>query len=94
MTSSLLRILLRFRKAAIGMTGDIEQMFHCFFVCKEHRNFLRVLWYRDDPTQDMIEFRMCVHVFGNTSSPAVAPFGLRKTLQVGEQVFGTDMRTR
>jgi hypothetical protein len=35
---------------------------------------------------------MKVHLFGNTSSPAVATFGLRKTAQVGEAQFGSDAR--
>ncbi len=35
---------------------------------------------------------MKVHIFGNTSSPAVATFSLRKTAQVGEPMFGSDAR--
>ena len=35
---------------------------------------------------------MKVHVFGNTSSPAVATFCLRKTAYVGEQEFGSDAK--
>ena len=31
---------------------------------------------------------MTVHLFGNTSSPAVATFGLRKTAVDGEEKFG------
>ncbi len=36
--------------------------------------------------------RMKVHLFGNTSSPAVATFGLRKTANVGEAQFGSDAK--
>ena len=39
-----------------------------------------------------MEFRMKVHLFGNTSSPAVATFGLRKTAEVEEAKFGTDAK--
>ena len=35
---------------------------------------------------------MKVHVFGKTSSPAVANFCLRKTADVGEQEFGSDAK--
>ena len=35
---------------------------------------------------------MNVHLFGNTSSPAVASFGLRKTAQVEDAKFGSDAR--
>ena len=40
----------------------------------------------------MIEYRMKVHLFGNTSSPAVATYGLRKTARVEETQFGYDAR--
>ena len=33
-----------------------------------------------------------VHIFGNTSSPAIATFGLRKTAEVGETEFGSDAK--
>ena len=39
-----------------------------------------------------MEQRMKVHLFGNTSSPAVATFGLRKTAQFGEAEFGSDAK--
>ncbi|XP_028407516.1 uncharacterized protein LOC114530125 [Dendronephthya gigantea] len=35
---------------------------------------------------------MVVHLFGNTSSPAVATFGLRKTAESGEKEFGQDAK--
>ena len=35
---------------------------------------------------------MKVHIFGNTSSPAVANHGLRKTAEVGEAEFGSDTK--
>ncbi|KAK3544553.1 hypothetical protein QTP86_016535, partial [Hemibagrus guttatus] len=42
-------------------------------------NFLRFLWFRDnDPSKDIMEYCMKVHVFGNSPSPTVAIYGLRK----------------
>ena len=35
---------------------------------------------------------MCVHVFGNTSSPAVVTYGLRKIAQMEEPRYGSDMK--
>ena len=68
-------------------------MFHSFKVKKEHRDFLRFLWYKNnDPTAEIIEYRMKVHIFGNTSSPAVANHGLRKTAEVEESKFGSDAK--
>ncbi|XP_064478526.1 uncharacterized protein LOC135391887 [Ornithodoros turicata] len=59
----------------------------------EDRDYLRFLWFRDnDTSRDVIEYRMCVHAFGNTCSPAIATYGLRRTAQEGEQDFGADVR--
>ena len=71
--------------------ADIEQMFHSFYARKDHHDFLRFLWYKgNDLDGPVAEFRMKVHLFGNSSSLAVATFGLRKTAQVGESQFGKD----
>ena len=40
----------------------------------------------------IVEYRMTVHIFGNTSSPAIANFGLCKTAEVGEPKFGADAK--
>ena len=80
--NNLIGVLLRFRKEVVAVIADIEQMFYGFYVAERHRNFLRFLWHRDnDPNQDLIEYRMCVHVFGNSPSPAVATYGLRRCVQ-------------
>ena len=75
----LLGVLLRFRLGEIGFCGDIEHMFHCFYVSPEYCNYLRFYWYdsNDPASNKIVEFQAMVHVFGNTSSPAVANFGLR-----------------
>ena len=81
-TNSLLGILLRFRQESVAVAADIEQMFHNFKVKENHRNFLKFFWYRDNnPDLDFIEYRMTVHVFGNTPSPAIASYGLRKSVE-------------
>ena len=82
LTNNLLGILLRFRKEAIAATGDIEQMFYCFNVDENHRDYLRFFWYADNnPDNPMIEYRMCVQVFGNSPSLAISTFGLRKSTE-------------
>ena len=80
--NNLLGILLRFRQETVAVAADVEQMFHNFKVKDEHRNFLRFFWYKDNnPSLDYIEYRMTVHVFGNTPSPAIATYGLRKSVE-------------
>ncbi|XP_028407859.1 uncharacterized protein LOC114530488 [Dendronephthya gigantea] len=93
LTNSLIGILLRFRTGPVAFTVDIEQMFHAFFVNARHRDFLRFFWYKEnDPCKEVIEYRMKVHLFGNTSSPAVATTALRLTAHTEERNYGTDAR--
>ena len=39
----------------------------------------------------MIEYQMTVHVFGNSPSPAIATYGLRRTANESAEVFGRDV---
>ncbi|XP_041432389.1 uncharacterized protein LOC121398035 [Xenopus laevis] len=94
LNNRLLEVLLRFRKDSIAFMADIQQMFHCFLVKEEHRNYLRFFWYRNnDPNEDIVEYRMRVHIFGNSPSPAVAIYGLRLSAQEGEAKYGSDARS-
>ncbi|XP_056009395.1 uncharacterized protein LOC130051467 [Ostrea edulis] len=82
MINSLLGILLRFRKDEVAMAADVEVMFYRFRVNGAHRNFLHFFWYRgNNPNDIMIEYRMTSHVFGNSPSPAIASYGLFKTVE-------------
>lgn len=54
-------------------------MFYNFYVRAEDRDFLRFLWYEKDGC--IQEYRMTVHLFGATSSPGVATYGLRRIAQ-------------
>ncbi|CAM1323454.1 Uncharacterised protein r2_g3196 [Pycnogonum litorale] len=68
-------------------------MFHSFLVDEKHRDLLRFYWFKNnDPKGDVVEFRMRVHVFGNSPSPAVATYGPRKTAQDNASSFGEDAR--
>ena len=93
LVNSLLAVLMRFRKERVAVTADIQQMFYCFTVREDHRNFLRFLWYRDNEVgQELVEYRIRVHVFGNSPSPAVAAYGLRKSADVAESWYGSDVK--
>ncbi|XP_028404109.1 uncharacterized protein LOC114526789 [Dendronephthya gigantea] len=92
MMNSLIGVLMRFRLERISVVSDIEQMFHSFYVTPEHRDYLRFLWFKnDDPNQEIQEFRMKVHIFGNGPSPAVATLGLRVTATHGKE-FGSEVK--
>ena len=91
LNNSLLGVLIRFRKEPVAITADIQQMFHCFAVREDHRDYLRFLWFRDnDLDKDIVEYRMKVHVFGNSPSPAVAIYGLRRAAEEGGLKHGND----
>ncbi|XP_034547118.1 uncharacterized protein LOC117818374 isoform X1 [Notolabrus celidotus] len=93
MNNSLLGVLLRFRKEPVAVMADVQKMFYCFTVREEHRDFLRFLWFEDNnPTKQITEYRMKVHVFGNSPSPAVAIYGLRKAALHAEGEDGTEAK--
>lgn len=93
LNNSILSVLLKFRMESIAVTADIQQMFHCFYVRPDHRNFLRFFWHRNNQfDQEIVEYRMKVHVFGNRPSPAVAVYGLHQTAISAEETFGTDVK--
>ncbi|XP_062603305.1 uncharacterized protein LOC134265079 [Saccostrea cucullata] len=84
--NSLVGVLHHFRKEPVAVMADIQQMFYGFFVTENHRNFLRFFWHQDhDPHKELVEYRMCVHVFGNSPSPAVATYGLRRCVEHSEE---------
>ena len=93
LNNSLLGVLIRFRKDPVAIMADIQKMFYCFLVRQDHRNFLKFLRFRNnDPTKDIIKYRMKVHVFGNSASPSIAIYGLRLAAKEGEHEHGTDAR--
>ncbi|XP_056376093.1 uncharacterized protein LOC130273395 [Hyla sarda] len=92
LNNKLLEVLLRFRKDSVAFMADIQQMFHCFLVKEKHRNYLRFFWYRNNnPTEDIVEYQMRVHIFGNSPSPAVAIYGLRHSARESETKYGSDV---
>ena len=55
-------------------------MFNNFKVSEEHKDYLRFHWFADNnPREKIVQYRSNSHLFGCTSSPAVANFCLRYT---------------
>ena len=82
LSNDLLSILLRFRQGPVAAMADIEQMFYAFYVQPEHRKYLRFFWYKEnDMDKGLVEYQMKVHVFGKTTSPSIATYALRKTVE-------------
>ncbi|KAK3542225.1 hypothetical protein QTP86_018786, partial [Hemibagrus guttatus] len=81
------------RRELVAVTADIEQMFHSFIVKEADRGFLCFLWFKEnDTSKEIIEYRMRVHVFGNSPSPAVAIYGLRQAAAYDEKEYGSDAK--
>lgn len=93
LNNTLLGVLIRLRKEAIAFTADIEQMFYCFLMREEDRNFLRFLWCLDnDISKDVVDYRMRVHVFGNSPSPTVAIHCLHQSVQSDQFYVEPDVK--
>lgn len=87
MLNSLVGILCRFRKEPIALSCDVEKMFYNFYVANRDRDYLRFLWF--DQQGHITDYRMTVHLFGATSSPAVATYGLRQLAKDNEHNYPT-----
>ena len=84
--TSLLGVLFRFRQERVALMCDVEQMLYSFHVTPSHRNVLRFLWFKNNnPLEEVAEYRMHVHIFGNVSSPAIATYGIRRTAEDGQE---------
>ena len=92
LTSSLVGVLLRFRQETIALASDIEGMFYQVGVRKEDRDVLRFLWWPGgDISRPLEDYRMKVHIFGASSSPACANYALRKTANDNKDQFDVEV---
>lgn len=64
-------------------------MFYCFLVQEEHRDVLGFLWFTHNLENDVVNYCMRVHVFGNSASQMVGTYELRTAAQEGEKDFGS-----
>ena len=78
--NDLFGILCRFRKENVAFMTDIKTMFHQFVVAEKHRDLLRFLWWLDgDPSKDVIDYRIKVHLFGARVRQVARPLSLVPT---------------
>ena len=92
LTNLLVGVLLRFRKENIAVMADIEAMFHQVLVPQSQRSFLRFFWWENgDLDADIIEYEMCVHLFGAVSSGSCANYALHDTADASEPEFGKEV---
>ena len=66
-----------------------EKMFFQVLVSKEHSRLLRFLWWQEgNLSKTLIDYEMCVHVFGGTYSPSCSNYVLKRTSIEGKDQFG------
>ena len=88
--NGMLGVFCRFRKENVALMADIQAMFHQFYVSENDRDYLRFLWWENgDIYRPLRDYRMKVHLFGASSSPGCANFGLKRAADDGEEEFGT-----
>ncbi len=88
LTNTLIGVFCRFRKGPVAVMCDIERMFHQFRVRAEDQDYLRFLWWDNgDFHSSPSVYRMRVHLFRVTSSPACANFGLKYIAAQGQGQF-------
>ena len=89
LTSSLVGVLIRFRRERVAFMADIESMFYQVRIPESRVNYLRFVWWPDgDISKDPEDYRMQGHLFGAVSSPSCANFALRKTADDNEGKYG------
>ena len=88
LTNNLVGVLIRFREEPIAIMADIEGMFHQVRVSPKDCDALRFLWWpENDFNKDPEDYQMLVHLFGATSSPSCANFGLKQTADDNQEIF-------
>ena len=82
LNNQLRTVLLRFREKPVAFIADIEGMFGAFKVPPNQTDFLRFFWFhKNNPENELTQFRALYHIFGASSSPAIANFGLKYIAQ-------------
>ena len=91
LTNQLVGVLLRFREEPVAVMADIEAMFHQVRVPEEFHDNLRFVWWPNGNLSGrLVDYQMCVHLFGATSSPSCANFALHKAADDNKSTYGEE----
>ena len=66
-------------------------MFYQVKIPEKQRSFVKFLWCEEENlAENIVDYQMCVHVFGATSSPSCSNYALRKTALDNQHVYGIE----
>ena len=92
LTNFIVGVLMRFREEQVALSADNECMFHQITVAPGDREAFRFLWRPNgDLTQEPIDYRMEVHLFGATSTTSCFSFALKKTAEDNNCEFSEEI---
>ena len=84
-------VLLMFRKEQVAFMADIRSMFYQVLVPPHERSLLRYLWWQESNlSKKVVDYQMCVHIFGGTSSSSCSNFALKKAATDNSDEFGQE----
>ena len=91
LANQIVGVLLRFRKEHVAFMADIKSMFYQVLVPPHQRSLLRYLWWQESNlSKKVVDYQMCVHIFGGTSSPSCSNFALKKAATDNSDKFGQE----
>ena len=89
LTNQIVGLLLVFREEEVAFIADIDATFYQVKIPPDQRSHLRFLWWtNNDINKEVVDFEMCAHVLGGTSSPSCCNFAIKKTTIDNEKKFG------
>ena len=84
-------VLLRFRKKHVAFMADIKSMFYQVLVPPHQRCLVSYLWWEESNlSKEVLDYQMCIDIFGGASSPSCSNFALKKAATDSSDNFGQD----
>ena len=84
-------VQLRFRKKQVAFMADIKSMFYQVLVPPHQRRLVSYLWWEESNlSKEVVDYQMCIDIFGGASSPSCSNFALKKAATDNSDNFGQD----